>query len=98
MVTPRPCRLHKGVTMSKPLGLASLLLVSSALVAPCVAMAQSTAGDVATGTVPTAPEATGEGAVAEAPPSGTPVGDAPTQPEQAGEEAPDISLPGVSND
>lgn len=80
--------------MSKPFGLASLLLVSSALVAPSVAMAQSTAGDVATGTVPVAPQ--GAGTVAPTGDAQTPATDA--QPEQVQEEAPDVSLPGVNND
>ncbi|CAN5285620.1 TonB-dependent receptor [soil metagenome] len=72
--------------MTKPFGLASLLLVSSALVAPSVAVAQNTAGDVATGTVPTAPDSTATDAV-----------DPTPAPPQAEEQA-DVSLPGVSND
>lgn len=72
--------------MTKPFGLASLLLVSSALVAPSVAVAQNTAGDVATGTVPTAPDSTAADTI-----------DPTPAPPQAEEQA-DVSLPGVSND
>lgn len=72
--------------MSKPFGLASLLLVSSALVAPSVAIAQSTAGDVATGTVPQAED------------NAVPSVPGPETPQEPQQDDTDVSLPGANND
>ena len=67
--------------MSKPLGLVSLLLVSSSLVAPSTLYAQgSPAGQDNSG--------------APAPPSSPPAATPPGQTETPAEEAPDISIPG----
>lgn len=82
--------------MSKPLGLARLLLVTTALATSSAALAQNSAGDVATGTVPQSVDPAPADTVAQRE-STQPATDQQAGEQAAGDQA-EISLPGVGND
>jgi TonB-dependent receptor len=88
----RFAELNKGFEMTKPLGLVSLLLVSSALVAPSALSAQGTTGGQDSQATATPPAAS--------PPVATTPGETPpaAPAEGAVEEPTDISIPGGGGD
>jgi outer membrane receptor protein involved in Fe transport len=85
--------LIKGKTMLKPLGAISLLLITSALVAPSVAMAQAVPETEATETAQIEPENAAQDAVD--PQADAPVDEVTVEEE---EEPVDVSIPGANDE